>query len=109
MSADRRCVDRYPKIVRTGQPANPVPCLLLGQLATDQSWALRRIATGLLRHAVARSVAGARLLGGRALVVHALDPDAARFWQRRGFQSAKSDPLTLFRSIPDIAPTLGIG
>ena len=29
---------RLPRSIRTGQPPDPVPCLLLGQLATDQSW-----------------------------------------------------------------------
>lgn len=30
-----------PRALRTGQPPNPVPCLLLGQLATDLGWAGR--------------------------------------------------------------------
>ena len=92
--------------VRTGQPPNPVPCLLLGQLATDLAWAGRGIGTGLLRHALTRSVAGAQLIGGRALVVNALDEEAAVFWRRHGFIPSKDQPLTLFRSIPDIAASL---
>ncbi len=28
-----------PRSIKTGQPPNPVPCLLLGQLATDEAWA----------------------------------------------------------------------
>jgi GNAT superfamily N-acetyltransferase len=92
--------------IRTGQPPNPVPCLLLGQLATDSSYAGRGIGTGLLKHALTRCVAGARLIGGRALVVNAIDDAAAGFWRRRGFLPARDDPLTLFRSIPDIAASL---
>lgn len=95
-----------PRAVRTGQPPNPVPCLLLGQLATDQAWAGQGIGSGLLRHALTRSVAGARLIGGRALVVTALDQEAAGFWRRRGFLASTDDPLTLFRSIADIAASL---
>jgi len=53
-----------------------------------------------------RCVAGARLIGGRALVVNALDSEAANFWRRRGFTPSKDDPLTLFRSIPGIAASL---
>jgi len=79
---------------------------LLGQLATDEAWAGRGIGTSLLRHALMRSVAGARLIGGRALVVNALDKEAAEFWRRRGFLPSKDDPLVLFRSIPDIAASL---
>lgn len=95
-----------PRSIRTGQPPDPIPCLLLGQLATDTSYAGRGIGTGLLKHALARCVAGARLIGGRALVVHALDEQAAAFWRRRGFLPSKDDPLTLFRSLPDIAASL---
>lgn len=91
-----------PRSVRTGQPPNPVPCLLLGQLATDLTMAGRGIGTGLLAHALRRCVAGARLIGGRAVVVNAIDPDAGAFWVRRGFLPSKDDPLVLFRSIPDI-------
>jgi GNAT superfamily N-acetyltransferase len=95
-----------PRRVRTGQPPDPVPCLLLGQLATDLAYTGRGIGTGLLKHALMRSVAGARLIGGRALLVHALDEQAAAFWRRRGFLPSKDDPLTLFRSLPDIARSL---
>jgi GNAT superfamily N-acetyltransferase len=95
-----------PRRVRTGQPPDPVPCLLLGQLATDASYAGHSIGTGLLNHALARCLAGARLIGGRALVVHALDAPAAAFWRRRGFLPSRDDPLTLFRSLPDIAASL---
>ena len=95
-----------PRSIRTGQPPDPVPCLLLGQLATDISWAGRGIGTGLVKHALERCVAAAALVGGRALMVNAVDADAAAFWQRRGFLPSKDDPLVLFRSIADIAASL---
>lgn len=95
-----------PRSIRTGQPPNPVPCLLLGQIAVDQAFAGQGIATGLLRHAFARCVAGAELIGGRALMVHAVDADAARFWRRWDFLPSKDDPLVLFRSIAEIAASL---
>jgi GNAT superfamily N-acetyltransferase len=92
--------------IRTGQPPNPVPCLLLGQLATDQNWIGKGIGTGLLKHALERCVTAAGLIGGRALMVNAVDVEAATFWQRRGFIPSKDDPLILFRSIADIAASL---
>jgi GNAT superfamily N-acetyltransferase len=98
-----------PRSVRTGQPPNPVPCLLLGQLATDLGWAGRGIGTGLLRHALARCIAAAELVGGRALMVNAVDEEAAAFWRRRGFIASRDDPFILFRSIADIAASLSEG
>src|ERR1044072_5840555 len=53
-----------PRSIRTGQPPDPVPCLLLGQLATDLAWVGQGIGTGLLKHALERFVTAARLLGG---------------------------------------------
>lgn len=95
-----------PRSIRTGQPPDPVPCLLLGQLATDLAWKGRGIGTGLLRHALERSVAAANLIGGRALVVNAVDADAAKFWRSWEFVPSRDDPLVLLRSMADIAASL---
>ncbi len=96
-----------PRSIRTGQPPDPVPCLLLGQLATDTEWAGQGIGTGLVKHALQRCVQAAALVGGRALMVNAVDNEAASFWQRRGFIPSRDEPLVLFRSIADIAASLG--
>lgn len=95
-----------PRSIRTGQPPDPIPCLLLGQLATDVAYAGQGIGTGLLKHALTRCVAAANLIGGRALLVNAIDDEAAAFWRRRGFLPSKDDALTLFRSMADIAASL---
>jgi GNAT superfamily N-acetyltransferase len=95
-----------PRSIRTGQPPNPVPCLLLGQLASDQNWIGKGIGTGLLKHALQRCVTAAGLIGGRALIVNAVDTEAADFWRRRGFIPSKDDPLILSRSIADIAASM---
>jgi len=95
-----------PRAIRTGQPPSPVPCLLLGQLATDIGWKGKGLGTALLAHALRRCVAAADLIGGRALVVNALDEDAAIFWERRGFVPGRDDRFMLFRSIADIAASI---
>ena len=95
-----------PRAIRTGQPPDPVPCLLLGQLATDISWAGRGIGTGLIKHVLERCVTAAAHVSGRALLVNAVDAEAAAFWRRRGFVPSKDDPLVLFRSITTIAASL---
>lgn len=95
-----------PRSIRTGQSPDPLPCLLLGQLATDVEWRRQGIGSGLLKHALQRCVEGATLIGGRALIVNAVDEEAAAFWQRRGFLPSKDDPMVLARSILDIAASL---
>lgn len=96
-----------PRAIRTGQPPNPIPCLLLGQLATDTDWVGRGIGSGLLKHALERCIEAAKLVGGRALIVNAVDEEAVAFWRRRGFLPSRDDPMILFRSIADIAASLG--
>lgn len=66
----------------------------------------RDVGTGLLKHALERSVEGAQLVGGRELVVNALDDMASQFWRPRGFTPSKEEPLIHFRSIADIAASL---
>ena len=95
-----------PRSIRTGQPPDPVPCLLLGQLATDRNWIGKGVGSGLLKGALQRCVTAANLIGGRALIVNAVDTEAQAYWQRRGFIPSKDDPLILFRSIADIAASL---
>jgi hypothetical protein len=41
------------------------------------------------------------------LIVNAVDIEVAGFWARRGFIPSKDDPLVLFRSIADIAASIG--
>jgi len=91
-----------PRSTRTGQPPDPVPCLMLGQLATDQNWIGKGIGTGLLKHALQRCVRAADLIGGRALVVNAVDVEAAGFWRRRGFIASR----TIRSSCSGRSPTL---
>lgn len=95
-----------PRAIRTGHPPDPVPCLLLGQLATDQGWSGQGVGTGLLKHALQRCVTASTLIGGRAVIVHAIDAEAASFWRRRGFMPSKDDPLVLFRSVADVAASI---
>lgn len=95
-----------PRAIRTGQPPDPIPCLLLGQLATDLRWKGRGIGTGLVKHALERCVLAAGLVGGRALIVKAVDEEAEGFWVRRGFVPSRDDSLVLFRSMADIAASI---
>ena len=94
--------------VRTGRPPDPVPCILLGQLAVDSAWMGHGIGSGLLQDAMRRCLIGVAAIGGRAVIVRAIDDEAARFWKTRGFLPAKESASTLFRSIPDIALSVEI-
>ena len=91
------------RAVRTGRPPDPVPCILLGQLAVDRIYGGKGIGSALLRHALERCVMASESIGGRAVIVRAIDRDAEAFWKSCGFIPALSDSSVLFRSMADIA------
>jgi predicted N-acetyltransferase YhbS len=95
-----------PRSVRTGRAPDPVPCLLLGQLAVDRGWSGQGIGSALFKHAMSRCLEAVRLVGGRAVVVNAVDEDAANYWRRRGFVPSRDDPLILLQSLSKIAASL---
>jgi GNAT superfamily N-acetyltransferase len=70
--------------LRRGMPER-IPLLLIGRLAIDRRVLGAGIGTALLAHAVQRCVAAAEIAGARGIVAHAIDDDAVRFYQRRGF------------------------
>lgn len=92
--------------VRTGQPPDPVPCLLLGQLAVDETCCGRGVGAGLLKHAYLRCINAAQLIGGRALIVKAIDTSARDYWLLQQFVPTKDDPMTLYRPMSHIIASL---
>lgn len=95
-----------PRAVRTGQPPNPIPCLLIGQLAVDLDYRGIGLGGALVTHALARAVASADLTAGRAVLVNAIDEVAAAFWRTQGFVGVPDDSARLFRSMDDIRASL---
>ena len=94
------------RAVRTGRHPDLVPCILLGQLAVDKDLGGQGVGQGLLKSALVRCTAGAAMIGGRAVIVRAIDAEAERFWQRHGFRASRDDKSTLFRAMTDIAAWL---
>ncbi|WP_315856768.1 hypothetical protein [Rhizobium leguminosarum] len=84
-----------------GSP-NRSPCLLIGQLAVDHRQVGRGVGTALAKYVFRRCVAGADLVGGRAIVVRAVDEEAERFWQSWGFIPSLDNQSLLLRPMTDI-------
>lgn len=64
---------------------DPVPLMLLGQLAVATSHRGQGLGSRLLRDALIRVAATSRHVGFRALATHPIDPEASRFYARFGF------------------------
>jgi len=82
---------------------DPVPVILLGQLAVDERYRARRLGSDLLVDAAARCLAAARVVGARAAVVQAIDERAAAFYAKFGFRPfSDHEPLMLILRMSEI-------
>lgn len=86
--------------IRRNMP-DPVPVALLGRLAVDQQWQGRKIGPALLQDAVHRVVGAAEMIGVRALLVHAINDDAKKFYEHWGLRPSPIDPMTLMITLDE--------
>ncbi len=86
---------------------DPIPVILLGQLAVDEAYRGRHLGSDLLIDAVRRSLAAAGTVGARAVIVQAIDERARAFYELFGFRPfSKREPLMLALRISEIASLL---
>lgn len=95
-----------PDRVAKGVPNHPIPVILLARLAVDRRFQGKGLGKGLLRDALVRALAAAEVIGVRAILVHAKDPKAGRFYTQFGFTPSPTDPLHLMLLIKDLRRTL---
>ncbi|MBM6592786.1 GNAT family N-acetyltransferase [Microvirga pudoricolor] len=98
--------DDVPGKLKRNMP-NPVPIMVLGRLAVDHRFQRQGIGGGLLKDALKRTLAAWRLVGFRALVVHAKSDDALTFYRSYGFIEYPSATRTLLLPIEGIARIFG--
>src|SRR5262249_15272953 len=94
-----------PGRVRRNMPS-PIPAIVLARLAVDRRYQGRGVGAGLLQDAIRRTLSAAEIAGIRAVVVHAIDETAARFYLRHGFLRSRAHPLTLVVTLKDAAASL---
>ncbi len=91
-----------PERLKKGLARHPVPIMLLARLAVSSQAQGRDLGAGLLKDAMLRTLQAADIAGIRALVVHAKDENARRFYEYFGFIASPTDPLHLYLLIKDI-------
>jgi len=83
-----------PGKVRRNMP-DSIPVMIVGRLAVDARLQGQGIGKGLLKNAILRTLKAAEIAGMRAILVHALDDDAANFYRKNGFLDSPIDPSVL--------------
>ena len=97
-----------PVRVSKGMLNHPISVVLLARLAVDRRFQGKGLGKALLRDALARALAAAEVVGVRAILVHAKDEEAARFYTQFGFTTSPTDPLHLMLLIKDLRRTLQV-
>lgn len=87
-----------PKNIARNMPRE-IPVIVLGRLAVDRDYQGTGLGSGLLAEAIDKSLSASEHIGVRALLVHAIDENAAGFYQANGFVAMPHDPLVLMLSL----------
>lgn len=96
-----------PERIAKGQPKHDIPVMLLARLAVDRSEQARGLGRGLLKDALLRTAQVADIAGVRALLVHAKDEGARRWYEQFDFEPSPTDPLHLLLLIKDLRKAIG--
>ena len=98
--------EHAPERVKKGLARHSIPLMLLARLAVDLHWQKQGVGAALLKDATLRTLQAADIAGIRALVVHAQDEEARKFYERFDFLPSPSDPLHLFILLKDLRKLL---
>lgn len=91
--------------VRRNMP-DPIPVVLIGRLAVSLDYQGQSLGVSLLQDAVVKSLEASRLIGARAIIVHAIDDAAVAFYARFGFTSVPKTKRSMYLLVADAERTL---
>ncbi len=80
--------------------------ILLARLAVDLNARGQGLGAALLKDALHRTLQAAEIAGLRAMIVHAKDDAAKRFYEKYGFEPSPIDVYHLFLRVSDIKKSI---
>jgi len=98
--------EESPARVAKGFARHPIGVILLARLAVDRREQGTGLGPLLLIDALSRTLAAAEAIGARAILVHAIDDEAALFYSKFGFEPSPLDPRQLLLLMKDLRATL---
>jgi len=87
-------------------PRHPIPVILLARMAVDSTEQRSGLGAALLNDALLRTIQAAEIAGLRAVLVHAKEDSAKRFYEKFGFEPSPIDAYHLFLRLSDILSSL---
>lgn len=97
---------RAPGGLRRNSP-DPIPAIVLAMFGVDRGEQGQGLGQDLLSDAIKRALQAARIIGARALLIHALDAAAAKYWRARGFAQLGAEEETFFVTMRELREALG--
>lgn len=85
---------------------DPIPVIVLARLAVDKTMQGKSLGKALLKDALLRSLNVANEIAIKAVLVHAIDDSARRFYQNFGFKPLPGTERTLMLPISHIQAAL---
>lgn len=86
-------LDQLPSGIARRLPARPIPILTLAWLGVDLAFAGRRLGTYTFLAALRHAQTSLHDMAGVGVVIDCLDADAARFYDRFGFDTVPGYPM----------------
>jgi GNAT superfamily N-acetyltransferase len=98
--------EESPARIAKGLANHPIGVILLARLAVDRSEHGAGLGKKLLVDALSRALTAADAIGARAILVHAIDEEAAAFYEKFGFEPSPLDLKQLMLLMKDLRATL---
>jgi GNAT superfamily N-acetyltransferase len=106
LSAGSVSREESPARIAKGLARHPIGVILLARLAVDLRQRGAGLGKTLLVDALSRAMTAADEIGARAILVHAIDDEAASFYKKFGFEPSPLDPKHLMLLMKDLRATM---
>jgi GNAT superfamily N-acetyltransferase len=106
ISAGSVSIEESPARIAKGLARHPIPVILLARLAVDKDEKGTGLGKALLRDALARIAHAADIVGARAVLVHAIDEHARKFYEHFDFEPSPVHELQLMLLMKDLRKAL---
>jgi GNAT superfamily N-acetyltransferase len=106
ISAGSVSVEEAPARISKGLARHPIPVILLARLAVDKQETGAGLGKALLKDALRRIAQAADIVGARAVLVHAIDEQARKFYEHFDFEPSPVHELQLMLLMKDLRKAL---
>lgn len=106
ISAGSVSVEETPARISKRLARHPIPVILLARLAVDKDEKGTGLGKALLKDALGRIAQAADIVGARAVLVHAIDEQARKFYEHFDFEPSPIHELQLMLLMKDLRRAL---